>query len=76
MKALVGSGCTLNVAFVAFASNLAFGIVAGAPILENVCLSWPSNGESFVSSADVASPYEVLLMMTVLSSSSSSTRLL
>ena len=76
VKVLVGSSCTSNVACVAFASNLAFVVVAGALILKNVCLGWLSNGESFVSSADVASPHEVLLMMTVLSSSSSSTRLL
>ena len=77
VKRSVGPGCTSNVAFVAFASNLAFVVVAGVPIPENVCLGWPSNGASFVGTADVASPHEVLLMTTVLSSSSSSsTRLL
>ena len=66
VKVCIGTGLLSNVAFVGF---------AGAGIVKKVGLGLLSNDESFVSIAVSLFPHEVLLMTTV-SSSSSSPRLL
>ena len=63
VKVCIGTGLPSNVAFVG---------MAGAGIVKNVGLGLLSNVESFVSIAVASFLHEVLLMTIVLSSSSSS----